>query len=72
MWDSVIFDTRKLGAMSEFMDKFVHIVPKRTFGEHWVQLDCWCEPKVTWPKDGVTCVVWHKHKRPPEHAKCYL
>ena len=66
MWETVIVDTRRFGAMAEFMDGFVHIVPRRAFNDHWVQMDCWCDPRVVWSEEGGTLLVSHKHRKPPK------
>ena len=66
MWDSILIDTRKLGAISALMDGFLHIIPQRTADMHCLNTQCWCDPRLVWPENGDTVIVSHKHKRPPE------
>lgn len=57
-----IIDTRKLGAVSQMLDGFVHVLPGKPKDVHLLTMNCWCDPKMTWPKDGDTCVVKHPNK----------
>ncbi len=66
MWDKAIIDTRRFGDASALMDGFVHFIPVTTPHKHWVSIECWCEPRLTWPKDGVTVFVSHRHLRVPK------
>lgn len=66
MWDTIIIDTRDLGAMSALMDGMVHIIPKRGHQHHNLQMACWCDPRVVWSAEGGTCLVNHRHRRPPK------
>ena len=66
MWDTIIIDTRDLGAMSHLMDGMVHIIPKRGHSAHCLAMTCWWDPRMVWSVEGGTCIVNHKHKRPPK------
>lgn len=63
-----IIDTRVLGAVSQILDGFVHVIPRQGVKPHVLNILCWCSPMVRWGGnleagiDGDTCVVSHRYR----------
>ena len=58
-------DTRKLGDISPMLDGLFHIVP-RGEGGHYLDISCWCEPRVIWSPEAGTAIVSHWRVEPAE------
>jgi len=54
-------DTRQLGRdRSSKFDGFLHLLPKKMAKRHFVDIGCWCEPRLIWPEGGATLLVSHR------------
>lgn len=65
----VTFDTRQMDQIRGLVDGFVHVLPQRQLGLHWVDVSCWCDPVVWWSGDLATMCVGHHRKKYPHDSE---